>query len=72
MLGALLPEAPAHRVDDVGFSTAVGANDSGHVVVEHDDLAIGEGLEPHDLDLLDAHGEMAAPCRVVAGHTNTG
>jgi hypothetical protein len=65
VLGPLLAEAPAHGVDDVGLAAAVGADDAGDVVVDVDDLAVGERLEAADLDLLDAHRVAGAVKKAV-------
>ena len=55
VLRALLAHAPADGVDDVRLAAAVGADDAEDVVVEVDDRAVDERLEPDHLKLLDLH-----------------
>ena len=53
--GALLAHAPADRVDDVRLAAAVRTDDADDVVVEVDDRAVDERLEPANLELFDVH-----------------
>jgi len=46
VLGALFAQDPADGVDDVGFATAVGANNADHVVVEVDPVRSTKDLKP--------------------------
>ena len=56
-LGALLAEDPRDGVDDVALAAAVGADDGGHPVVEHQVGPFGKALEPGDGELMQSHWE---------------
>ena len=51
----LLAHHPADGIDDVGLAAAVRAHDGGDAIVEGEDGAVDEGLEPVDLQRLDSH-----------------
>jgi hypothetical protein len=55
VLGGALPHDPAHGVDDVGFSTAVGADHGAHVARQVDRCRVDKGLETGQLDGFQAH-----------------
>ena len=46
--GALLPQHPADRVDDVAFAAAVGTDHSGQPLIEFEHGFMGKGFEPED------------------------
>ena len=54
--GRLLAQDPPHRVGDVGLAAAVGADDRRDAVLEGQGDAVGEGLEPGELQLGQLHG----------------
>ena len=47
-----LPHDPAYRVDDIGFSAAVGADDGGHIARKMNRGGVDEGLKPRQLDAI--------------------
>ena len=49
-----LAEHPAHRIDDVGFAAAVGADDADQLAWHGDIGGIDEGLEAGELDFSEA------------------
>ena len=53
--GRLLAQDPAHRVGDVGLAAAVGADDRRDAVLEGQGDAVGERLEPGELQLGQLH-----------------
>ena len=55
MLGRSLAEHPAHRVDDVRFAAAVGADDADELAGSGNASGIYERLEAGEVDLGEAH-----------------
>ncbi len=58
MAGGALPQYPAHRVDDVGFATAIGAHHGGHVCRQFDAGRLDERLEAGEFDQFQTHGDL--------------
>ncbi len=59
ILGRALTHHPAHGIDNVGFATAVRADDGRHVAGEIDGGGVDERLEPGQLDRFEPHGQPA-------------
>ena len=55
VLRGQLAHHPAHRVDDVGFAAAVGADDAGEIAWKSHGGRVGERLESSNFDLGQAH-----------------
>jgi hypothetical protein len=55
LLGRAFAHDPAHRVDDVGLSAAIGADHGAPVAGEGDRRRVDERFEPCELDLLEPH-----------------
>jgi hypothetical protein len=56
VLRALLAHRPADGVHHVGLAATVRPDHAGDAVVEGKDDAVGERLEPGDLEAADLHG----------------
>ncbi len=54
-LGALLAKHPRDGVGDVALAAAIRPDDGGDALVERKLGAVGEGLEPGDLEAFEAH-----------------
>ena len=59
-LGRLRAEHPRDRVDDVGLARPVGADDDGDPGFEHHRGAVGERLEPLEVETLQEHSSSEA------------
>ena len=57
MLGRTFTHDPAHRIDDIGLATAIGADDTGEVTGEGNGSRVDERLETSQLYLGQPHGD---------------
>ncbi len=60
-LGALFPEHPRQRVDDVALAAAVRADDRGDTIVERQLGSIWKTLEPDNFQALKPHAVQSLP-----------
>ena len=51
----LFAEDPTDRVGDIRFSAAVGADDGGHALLEHEFEMIGKGFKSMYFELRQTH-----------------
>ena len=61
-LGRLRPEHPGNGVDDVGLARPVRADDDGDSGFEHHRGAVGERLEPLEVETLQEHSSSETTC----------